>query len=124
MARILIVDDDADLVDDCRRVLEGAGHLVRAAHSASAGKAAVGVEAPDLMVLDVMMERPDDGILLARELRAAGSAFPIVMLTSLGTVTGLSYGRSDDLLPVDAFLDKPVQPAELLRTVAKHLAGR
>ena len=124
MARILIVDDDADLVDDCRRVLEGAGHKVRAAHNARDGKAAAVAEPPDLMVLDVMMEGPDDGIVLARELRASGTAFPIVMLTSLGAVTGLSYGRSDDLLPVDAFLDKPVQAAELLRTVAKHLAGR
>jgi DNA-binding response OmpR family regulator len=73
------------------------------------------------MLLDVMMEQPDDGIAMAQELRRAGHRLPILMLTSVGRVTGMRFDRDDDLVPVDIFLEKPVRPEELLAAVRRLL---
>jgi len=122
MARILIVDDDRDVVEACRLFLEKEGHTVAVAYSRGGGMRAVAEWPPDLLVLDVMMEQPDDGITMAQELRRSGWETPIVILSSIGSATGLKYGADPDVLPVDAFLDKPVRPAVLTKTVADLLA--
>jgi DNA-binding response OmpR family regulator len=124
MAKILIVDDDPDVVDACRMFLERERHEVDAAYSRAEGMNAVREHAPDLIILDVIMEQPDDGIAMAQQLRREGFNKPILMLTSIGKVTGLSYGKHEDLLPVDAFIDKPVEPATLVTTVAALLRGK
>ncbi|HOE82702.1 MAG TPA: response regulator [Myxococcota bacterium] len=121
MARILIVDDDPDLVDDCRLVLESAGHTVSHAYNVKEGMAAIARETPELLVLDVMMDQPDDGIVMAQNLRRQGFGAPILMLTSISKVTGMSFGQDADLVPVDAFQEKPVSPKELLSLVEKLL---
>ena len=113
MAKILIVDDDPDIVDACRLFLEKEGHQVFAAYNRDEGMTAVEAEKPQLMILDVMMEQPDDGIAMARELRKRGFTAPIVMMTSVSRVTGMEFGADKDMVPVDAFLDKPVDPATL-----------
>lgn len=121
MARILIVDDDPDLVEDCRLILENAGHTVRSAFNVQEGMAAIAAEAPQLLVLDVMMDSPDDGIVMAQDLRKQGFKAPILMLTSISKVTGMTYGQDDDLVPVDAFQEKPVPPRKLLALVDELL---
>lgn len=121
MARILIVDDDPDLVEDCRLILENAGHSVRSAFNVQEGMAAIAAEAPQLLVLDVMMDSPDDGIVMAQTLRKQGFKAPILMLTSISKVTGLAYGQDADLVPVDAFQEKPVPPKKLLALVDELL---
>jgi len=124
MAKILIVDDDPDVVDACRLFLEKEGHTVAAAYNRSEGMRAVKDEAPELLILDVIMEQPDDGIAMAQELRRHGFDKPILMLTSIGKVTGMSYGKDSDLVPVDEFVEKPVDPATLVAKVAALLGGK
>jgi DNA-binding response OmpR family regulator len=124
MARILIVDDDPDVVEACRLFLEKEKHQVSAAHNRADGMKAVRTEKPDLLILDVIMEEADDGIAMAQELRREKFSAPILMLTSLAKVTGMSYGADKDLVPVDAFIEKPVDPAVLLRKVAELLKGK
>ncbi len=121
MAKILVVDDDPDLVEDCRLILEKAGHTVSSAFNTADGKKAMERDRPDLLILDVMMESPDDGIVMAQDLRRANVKTPILMLTSISKVTGLSYDRSADLVPVDAFQEKPVPPKRLLALVDELL---
>jgi len=123
MAKILIVDDDPDVVEACRLVLESASHAVAAAGGRTEGMQAVAAEAPDLIVLDVIMEQPDDGIAMAQELRRQGFTKPILMLTSIGRVTGLPYGSNPSMVPVDAFVEKPIDPAALIAMIA-DLLGR
>ena len=118
MARILVVDDDPDITFAVSLYLKRDKHEVRTAASRAEGMEAVKAFSPDLIVLDVMMEQPDDGIAMAQDLRRAGSTVPIVMLTSVGQVTGLNYGRDNDLVPVDVFFEKPVRPDDLLKAVA------
>jgi DNA-binding response OmpR family regulator len=121
MARILVVDDDPDITFAVSLFLKKEGHEVQVASNRSEGKQALDSFKPDLMVLDVMMEQPDDGIALAQELRREGRTLPILMLTSVGKVTGLDFGRDNDLVPVDAFFEKPVKPADLVAKVAELL---
>jgi DNA-binding response OmpR family regulator len=117
MARILIVDDDVDIIEASRVMLELDGHEVLAAGSYQEGlDRALGAK-PDLMILDVMMDEPDDGFALAQALRGRGVKAPIIMLTSVSRVTGLSFGPDSDLLPVDDFVQKPVDPALLQQKV-------
>jgi DNA-binding response OmpR family regulator len=118
MARILVVDDDPDITFAVSLYLKREQHEVRTAASRAEGMEAVTAFSPELIILDVMMEQPDDGIAMAQELRRAGSAVPIIMLTSVGKVTGLDYGRDSDLVPVEAFFEKPVRPDDLLKAVA------
>lgn len=121
MARILVVDDDLDLVETCRIVLEKAGHSVLTAHNPTEGRATLEKEKPDLLVLDVMMDQPDDGIQMAQQLRREGIHTPILMLTSLAKVTGMGYGQDSDMVPVDIFQEKPVAPSRLLELVDQLL---
>lgn len=123
MARILIVDDDPDMVESSRIVLESEGHQVSAAHSAKDGMKAVGTLDPDLLILDVMMEQPDDGIAMAQDLRRDGFAKPILMLTSLSKVAGQKYDKNE-LIPVDDFQEKPIDPAVLIQKVSGLLQGK
>ncbi len=121
MARILIVDDDPDVVEAAGLILEKAGHQTSSAGSREAGLAAVGRFKPDLLILDVMMEQPDDGIAMAQKLRRDGFKKPILMLTSIGRAAGISIGKDKDLVPVDDFQEKPIAPAKLVEKVNELL---
>jgi len=124
MSRILVVDDDADFVEMMRLCLERDGHAVTWASNREEGMQAAGRGDADLLILDVMMNEPDDGIAMAQDLRRAGFAKPILMMSSISMVTGLAYGKDDAVTPVDEFLEKPVSPHVLLATVAELLRTR
>jgi DNA-binding response OmpR family regulator len=124
MAKILIVDDDPDVVEACKLFLEREHHQVEFAYSRPEGMKAVTAFQPELLILDIIMEQPDDGIAMAQDLRRQGFASPILMLTSIRRVTGMSYGKDNDLVPVDAFLEKPIDPATLLEKVGELLQGK
>ncbi len=122
MAKILIIDDDPGICEAVSLVLGREGHEVTCASDKDTGRLAVENDKPDLLILDVMMEQPDDGIALAQELRAKGFTRPILMLTSIAHVTGLSYDKDDELVPVDEFQEKPITPAMLREKVTKLLS--
>jgi DNA-binding response OmpR family regulator len=124
MAKILVVDDDTDLVEACRLVLEKEGHVTASAGNTRAGMKTLKDFSPDLLILDVMMEGPDDGIVMAQELRRTGFSKPILMFTSLSKVTGMSYGKDKELVPVDYFMEKPVDPETLVKKVEELLKGK
>ncbi len=116
MAKILVVDDDPDTVEAIRMVLEKAGHQVSSAHTRADGMAGI-EKKPDLVIMDVMMEEQDDGIALAQEARKKGFKSPILMLSGISKVTGYSFGRDEEILPVDVFEEKPIEPKALLAKV-------
>lgn len=121
MARILIVDDDPDIVEASQLFLEKEGHQVATASSRAAGMKQVEAFQPDLLLLDVMMEQPDDGFVMAQDLRRQGFHKPILMLTSVATASGLAFGKDDEMVPVDEFVPKPVEPGVLVAKVAELL---
>ena len=124
MPKILIVDDDPDMVEAGRIVLEREGYTVESASNMVDGLRTLEENHPDLLILDVMMEEADDGLLLAREIRRRGHNLPVLMLTSVNRVMGLNIDKHLEIVPVDEFVEKPVDPATLLEKVRALLAGR
>ncbi|MBN2055865.1 response regulator [bacterium] len=117
MAKILVVDDDPDVVEAIEILLTSAGHEVGTAGNREEGMKAVESFNPDMCILDVMMEEPDDGFVMAQALRRQKFTKPILILTSIGKVTGMDFGRDDAMVPVDDFQEKPIKPADLLNKV-------
>ena len=70
------------------------------------------------------MEQPDDGMVLARQLRKDGFDGPIFMLTNINQVTGMNFGKDEQILPVDDFQQKPIDPQVLLSKVSDLLARK
>lgn len=122
MANIFIVDDDPDVVEACTLVLESEGHTVTPAYNRDEGMELLSKSTPDLLILDVMMEQPDDGIAMAQELRRKNFSAPILMLTSIAKATGFEFGRDNDIVPVDAFEEKPLEPKRLITVVNELLS--
>jgi CheY-like chemotaxis protein len=127
--RIMLVDDDPDLRLTLRLPLEAAGYEVVEATSFSQGQKLVKEVKPDLIVLDVMMDTATAGFQFALDLHSADpdSEFkefretPIIMLTAIHSTTPLRFSPDDDFLPVNVFLEKPVEPEELLDKVRELL---
>jgi len=124
MARVLVVDDDPDVVEACRLYLEKQGHQVAGAFNRAQAMQEIRSFKPELVILDIMMEQPDDGLVMAQDLRREGFQAPIVMLTSIGRVTGLEYGEDKEIVPVEVFLEKPVEARTLVRVVEEQLAKK
>ncbi len=117
MPKILIVDDDPDVVETTTIVLENDGLTVVSASNVKDGMAAVDREKPDLIILDVMMDEPDDGFVMAQDLRARGIKTPILMVTSVGKVFGLQFDKNSEMVPVDEYAEKPLDPKVLVAKV-------
>jgi DNA-binding response OmpR family regulator len=119
--KILIVDDDPDIVEAGRLVLEREGYEVESAPNRAEGMKKIVEVKPDLLILDVMMEEPDDGLRMAREIRRAGHTLPIIMLTSVNAAMGLNIDKDEEMVPVEEFQSKPVDPQTLIAKVKKLL---
>lgn len=121
MAKILVVDDDLDMVEAIKMTLESKGYEVASANSREEGMAAIEIEKPDLLIQDIMMSDPDDGITMVQDLKRNGFGKPIIMLSSINEVTGFKYEKDDEMIPVSVFLEKPAKPELLLEKVAELL---
>ena len=123
--KIIIIDDDIDLVEAMRLTLENCGFDVIDAQDGEHGIEMVRTEHPDLVILDVMMGTQDEGFHVAYQIRAhkATQDLPIIMLTAVGQETGFDFDREKDeeFLPVNEFLEKPINPELLIELVKKHL---
>jgi len=118
---IVLIDDDLDIQESIKMVLENAGYTFKGATDLESGLSLIENVNPDLIILDVMMEQPDDGFVMAQDLRAKGVTTPIIMLTSIGSVTGMTFGKESDVVPVDDFEEKPISPETLLEKVKSLL---
>jgi DNA-binding response OmpR family regulator len=121
MSKILLVDDDIEFQEPCKMVLESEGYDVVTAFNVSEAESKIKNDKPDLIFLDIMMEYPDDGINLARKLKKQNLGIPVIMLSAANKVLGFEYGKDDDTLPCDDFLEKPVTPETLIKKTKKFL---
>ncbi|NQT46258.1 MAG: response regulator [Candidatus Omnitrophica bacterium] len=125
-AKILIIDDDPDIVEAMKVVLESKQYHVSIAENGQKGLEKVKSQKPDLIILDVMMETNDKGFEVSREIKsdAAYKDIPILMLTAIKEKTGLDFKKEagdESWLPVDDYLDKPLKPDELIAKVGALL---
>lgn len=118
---ILIVDDDPDFVEMTRAVLETEGYRVITAASGNEALACMRRQHPSLVVLDVMMEGLLDGLDASRAMRLDQSLqrIPIIMVSSITSSEYAGMFPTDEYLPIDVFLSKPVNPARLLQEVER-----
>lgn len=129
---VLLVDDEVDLLDTYRMILEREGFAVLTA-TGSADAMKIATSNPvDVAVLDVMMESPTEGFELARSMRKDEKTkrIALLMLTSVNThneeigsfVRFSDSDRDHDWLPIDRFMDKPIKPQDLA-TAVRTLSG-
>jgi two-component system alkaline phosphatase synthesis response regulator PhoP len=107
--------------------LEHDGYDVIDAQNGELGLRYVQEHKPDLIILDVMMGKQDEGFFVAYEVRNLpdGKDLPIVMLTAVGQETGFRFDKEkdQDFLPVNEFIEKPVSPERLLEVVRTNLGN-
>jgi DNA-binding response OmpR family regulator len=117
MARILVVDDEPHIVDVVSAYLVREGHVVSTASDGEEALQRARADAPDLIVLDVMLPLRS-GFDVLRDLRAAGSSAAVILLTArddvIDRVAGLEIGADD-------YLTKPFEPRELVARVGAVL---
>jgi DNA-binding response OmpR family regulator len=128
MPKILLIDDDPDFCYAVRMVLEREGFEVETAATGEEGVHKALDTQPDLAILDVMMVTDLEGFEVARSLREEHDLveLPILMLTAVHSVKQVPYRFAPDekYLPVDAFMDKPIEPETLVETIREMLGER
>jgi two-component system alkaline phosphatase synthesis response regulator PhoP len=119
------VDDDADFVEMNRVLLEDSGYTVHVAYSGRQCLEEVAARRPDLVILDMVMEKASDGFDVSRELRNSEytKGIPLVMITSVNDTMPFRIEPDSTWLPVDTLIEKPVDPALLLAIVNRILGG-
>lgn len=129
--KILIIEDDADLVAAIKIILENRNFAVIEAYDPDEGMEKLKQTDPDLIVLDVMFGSRGEskGFDFAREIRLKKefSSIPILMLTAINTEKPsfkFSPETDGEFLPVDSFLDKPVRSEDLLNKIEELLAAK
>ena len=127
MAKIMIIDDDAGLMDDMFVLLKDAGHTATVSDTVEGAIEKLTADKPDLLILDVMFpDNPAAGFDLARKIRQTReiSKLPIILLTGVNQHFPMDFSPGDidsDWMPVQDFVDKPVDFKKLLRKISKLL---
>ncbi len=111
--KLLIVDDEADLLAELKPLLERAGFEVVTASDGERALTVLSRELPDLMVLDVMLPRLD-GREVLRRMRAADNWTPVILLTHVGTPAERALSLQEG---ADDYLNKPYDPVELIARI-------
>lgn len=128
--RIVVVDDDVQLVESVTTLLESVGYEVLSAYRAEKGFDLAKEQQPDLILLDVMFAGPPgpDGFEISRRIKKDPDLkdTPVVMLSGVKKVLELGYEVTpdDDFMPVEAFIDKPVKPERLLAAIDEALESQ
>ena len=116
---ILTIDDDDDVLESLRTILEAHDYVVAQAGSAEEGLKAFKEVNPDLIIVDLMMEEIDAGTNFVKEVKFLGAEVPIYMLSSMGDSLAMSTPYSD--LGLMGVLQKPVSPKQLINLLKSKL---
>jgi len=121
---ILVVDDDPDFVEITRMILTKEGYNVTSAANGEQAIRAMKAERPDLVLLDVMMASPLDGVQVSHKMAAdpALKTIPVVMISSIDSSKHAALLPDDMHIPIDVWISKPVDPDHLLKTIRRFLA--
>lgn len=125
--KILLVDDDPDIISAFDAILNNKGYDVISAYNKKEGLEKLNAQRPDLAILDVMMEEEHDGFEMSREIKKSHPDLPIIMLTGISEITGVNFSAAasdPNWLPADEFLDKPVTPEALVAIIEDLLSKK
>lgn len=116
---ILCVDDDPDVLEYLKAILEAEGYQFISADTAEDGLKVYKQAAPDLIIADLMMESVDAGTQFVKDLRLEGNTAPIFMLSSVGD--DLNRQMDPSALGLSGVFQKPVNKERLLKIIANKL---
>ncbi len=126
--RILLVDDDLDLLEQNKILLESKGYKVVTADNTKDAWELFQSEKPDAAVLDLIMEEHDSGFILSYKIKKDehGKNIPVFVITSATYITGFRFGASTkeekEWIRCDEILNKPVVIDELVQKLENYLA--
>jgi len=116
--KVLIVDDDPEIIESVRYALDGAGHEVVVARDGNQALALFERENPDLMILDMMMPKRSGFLVLERIRRSRDTPLPVIMITGN---EGSRHKAYAELLGVSDYIRKPFPMNRLLESVGNLL---
>jgi DNA-binding response OmpR family regulator len=116
---ILCIDDDPDILDSLKVILEGNGYRYVGAATAEEGLRLYRAESPDLVIVDLMIEEVDSGANFVKELKLVGGNVPIYLLSSVGDSLSISTSYAE--LGFTGILQKPVSSRTLLGLLGQKL---
>lgn len=116
---ILIIDDDRDIQEAIRIMLETEGFTVESAGSGKEGLEKSATVNPDLILVDMMMETVDAGAKTAEQIKNSGCKAPMILLSSIGEST--SYNLDINEIGLSGALQKPVKPSVLIPLIKRKL---
>jgi len=123
--KILLVDDDPDIIEQLSLSLAEEGYVVTAAGSRAEAEEALLAGKPDLAILDLMMEEQDSGFVLCYECKKLFPNVPVIILTSVKAATGMSFApessEEQSWVKADSILDKPVRLERLKNEIHRLL---
>ena len=128
MIKIKLVDDDIEITENIMAILKSEGFYVEAFNELKGAIEFIKDGVPDLLILDVMFpENPAGGLDLAREVRTHEDLLkiPVILFTNINQELPMGFSRDDiddEWMPVQAFMEKPINPGELINTI-KALLG-
>lgn len=117
--KILVIDDDKDIMEAIRIMLETEGFTVESASNGKAGFEKAGSCKPDLILIDMMMESVDAGAKTAEQIKDSGCKAPIILLSSIGDAT--SYNLDIAAIGLSGAIQKPVKPSVLIPLIKRKL---
>jgi CheY-like chemotaxis protein len=127
--KVLLIDDDQDFKAAVRAVLEGVGYSVVEADSGKHGLRVLVEEAPDLIVVDIMMATSTDGYGVTQSIKHRDEfkdyrGTPIIMVSSIEESPDVLFAMAEevDMIRPDIYLTKPLDFPAFLETVRKALA--
>ena len=128
--KVLVIDDDVQLVETVKTLLQSVGYEVASAYQAEKGVELARQIKPDLILLDVMFAGPPgpDGIEVSRRIQqdAALKDIPVIILSGVRKDLDLPFkiGPDETWMPVKTFLEKPIKPDRLLQEIQKILGPK
>lgn len=116
--RVLLVDDDVEIVESMRFALENAGFQVLVARDGNEGIAMIEHQSPDVLILDMMMPKRSGFLVLEQLRRSPTSPLRIIMITAN---EGSRHKAYAEMLGVDEYIRKPFPMEKLVETVRSLL---
>ncbi|MEX2442456.1 MAG: response regulator [Alkalispirochaeta sp.] len=118
--RVLIIDDDKDIIETTGALLEHAGFEVHHSESVEEGIEMIGVTSPDVILLDIMFpEKKTRGFEAAGEIKESYPNIPILAFTAINREYAFDFAKED--IKAEEFINKPVDTDRLINLINKHL---
>jgi len=123
MKKIMVIDDDPDFVEITRIILESNGYEVTGAYNGEEAMLLMHEEKPNLILLDIMMNQPLDGVEFCKQIQDVPELrkIPIIIVSSIINSHYASKFPTDEYMPIDDWISKPVLAQVLLGKVEHYL---